>query len=227
MSILQAVVEQYSNTFGSDEDFRYVRAMRDGSLSFADFLLTSVLEGRGHHITVGAFSTGLVPGGDGTILDADQPIFIVSAPSGISIIPIRVDMQAQTSVPTDAEEIELLLAVDQDAAWDGTGTSTTEVIYNMNTLKGWPTGCSAISATSENITTAPVLDLELARKVIEFDVVTAGSLGVDLSLLYEPQAPVILNGPCMLVGNAGGDHALVGVFAQVQWLEFPTTVFNT
>jgi hypothetical protein len=226
MANVKGQIGQFSRSTGSDGDFKYLRLLRDGSLSVAGFLMASIMEGRGHMITVGAFSTGIVGGGDGTVLDADQPEFIVSVPSGTSIMPIRIDAQVQTGAPTDAQEVEILYAADQDQAMASAGTSTSETIYNLNTLKGSASACTAISAATVD-TTSPTLDIELARKVIEYDVVTSGTLGMDVSLLYEPKCPIILNGPAMLIGYWGGDTATVGGFAQVQWLEFPTTFFAT
>jgi len=88
--------------------------------------------------------------------------------------------------------------------------------------------CCGVAADTDATaaTTTPTMDIELARRVIEYDVATAvGEIGITCDLLYEPVAPIIINGPAMLVGYWGGDTATTGGFAQVQWLEFPTSFF--
>jgi len=206
----------------------FQRFLRDGSLVGADWKQAAIFQGLGYVINVGAFSTPIVGGGNGTVLDQDQPEFVISVPSGTSIMPIRVEVCCLTPLITaDADEAEILVAVDQDTAATTGGQGTAETIYNLNTLKGAGSACTVTSAFTANITAAPALDIELMHKQITADVngTAANAYFQELRGLYEPIAVPILNGPCALMGYWGGTSAVSG-FAVVQWVEFPTS-FST
>ena len=203
----------------------FLRIMRDGSLVSANWKMAGILQGLGYMVNVGAFSTPITGGGNGTILDQDQPEFVISVPTGTSIIPLRAEVVCAVPILTaDSEESEILLAVDQDAAnTSGGGGGTSETIYNMNTLKGSGSACTVVSAITADITTAPTLDLELMHKLLLGDFGDATGIShPELYGLYQPEAGPILNGPCMLIGYWGGTVAVTG-FAVVQWLEFRTS----
>jgi len=205
----------------------FLRMLRDGTLVSANWKQAAIFQGLGFMVNVGALSTPIAGGGNGTVVDLDQPEFVVSVPSGVSIMPIRVEITCQLPlIATDSDESELLLAVDQDSAWAADGTSTAETIYNMNTLKGTASRCSAISLVSADLTD-PVLDLELMHRVALGDVqgTAANANWGQLFGLYEPVAVPVINGPAMLIGYWGGTVATTG-FACAQWIEFPTT-FST
>jgi len=208
-------------TEGSDV---FLRALRDGSLVGVGWKQAAVIAGYGYMVNVGALTTGIVGGGAGTVLAIAEPEMCLSIPNGTSIMPLRIAVQVQSGAPAAAQECEILIAVDQDtdlgAVSVANSDKTTEVIYNMNTLCGSSSGCACYSAFTSSISTDPVLDIELARKVIEFDF-SAGSAGMalEVDLLYEPEAPPIINGPAMLLIYWGGDAATVGGFAEVQWVE--------
>ena len=227
MAILKAKGQQTTSiqrlSEGADV---YLRALRDGSMVQADWKQAAIMGGFGYTVTSGALSTGVV---EGTSIDIDSPCAMVSVPNGTSILPLRVSVQVQTAAPADAAEAEILIAVDQDKAWDATGAPTVLSIYNMNTLCGKTSACVSGEIYTSTIQSAPVNDLELARKVVEYDIgsgTASFAHGVILDLVYEPANPSILNGPCMLLIYWGGDSAVIGGFAQVQWLEFPETTFS-
>lgn len=206
----------------------FLRMLRDGSLVSASWKQAAIFQGLGFMVNVGAFSTPITGGGNGTVLDQDQPEFVVSVPTGTSIMPFYTEICCAVPIlSADSEESEILLAVDQDAAnTSGGGGGTTETVYNLNTLKGGGTACSVTSAITANITTAPTLDLELMHKLKNGDLGTdVGKDAPELYGLYAPEAVEVLNGPCMLIGYWGGTVAVTG-FAVVKWIEFPTS-FST
>ena len=184
-----------------------------------------VRAGYGFHVTVGAFSTPITGGGAGTILDQDQPEFVISVPSGSAIIPVRMSVQAQVPLlATDADEAEILIAVDRTAAFDASGTYTAETVFSMRTDNPVASVCTVGSAFTANMTN-PTLGIELARAVITGDVqgTAATALWTPLALNYEPaNAPVIV-GPAMVIGYWGGTVATTG-FAQLQWVELPSAL---
>ncbi len=211
-------------------DGREVRAQgtRDGAQYVADWKQGLVFEGRVFVANVGSFSTPIVGGGNGTILDLDQPEFILSIPSGTSVIPLRVAIQTQTPLlATDADESEILLAVDTGFAAVADGTKTTPTIYGLRTDKPVIPQCVFTSAYTADVTD-PVITVELARSVVVGDVqgTPATALWTKNELVYEPaQSPVIV-GPAMLIGYWGGTVATPG-FAEVVWAELPTAAaFN-
>lgn len=206
----------------------YLRLLRDGTMSFADFKVVNVMAGRGFHLTVqGAdFSTGQT--NDGNVIDLDEPNYLVSVPAGTTIFPIRITHQIQGGAPADGQEIETLIAVDQDSAGATLTNMTAGTIHNMSTLFARTSNCSGY-VDSTNTITDPVLDIELARAVVEFTIVgTAGGSSVTatgVNLLYEPVVPAIIKGPACLIGYWGGDTSVLGGFAQIEWLEFPSAYF--
>ena len=227
MSILKAKAQQTSSVARvSEGDDVYLRTMRDGALFTADWKNAAIMEGRGFMVNVGAFSTPIAGGGSANVVDQDRPSLIVSVPNGTSILPLRIEV-ALLDVPgaADDDEVDILIAVDQDAAWDATGACTTEVIYNMNTLHSRASSCASRSAFSTTMTTDPVLDLELAhfQKIFESHSAT-GVVWTDSRMLYEPKAPPIINGPAMLLVYYGGTNKPSG-FVCAQWLEFPESYF--
>ena len=188
-----------------------------------DWKQRAILQGRGFHVDVGAFSTGIVGGGAGTVIDIDQPEGMISVPTGTSILPIRVAVQVQPGlIATDLDENEILVGVDVAKASDGTGTMTTETALKMYMGNG-TTLCTCYSAFTAN-TTAPVVGMELARKVETADMTgsSTSAWAHQLDLVYEPNTPPVLVGPCCLLVYWGGTVATVGGFAQIEWIEFLT-----
>lgn len=223
---IRAQAAQYANVQNTADGFPTpVRSMREGTLSVADWLNLKNMEGRVFQVDVGAFSTPITGGGNGTILDIDQPEGMISVPAGTTMILNRVAVQCQTPLlATDADESEILVAVDKDIAWDGAGTATAETPLSIRTDQKRSSSCTAKSAFTADITTAPTCDIELARAVITGDMngTPANALWGLLDLVYEPVVKPIIVGPAMLVVYWGGTVATKG-FAQIQWAEVPST----
>lgn len=217
---------QYSNVQNVSDGFPVpVRTMREGTLSVADWLNLKNMEGRVYQVTVGAFSTPITGGGNGTIIDLDQPEGLISVPTGTTIILNRVSVQCQTPLlATDADEAEILVAIDKDIAWDGAGTATAETPLAIRTDQKRTSSCTCKSAFTADITTTPTADIELARKVVMGDVqgTPATALWGLLDLEYEPKVPPIIVGPAMVMVYWGGTVATIG-FAQIQYTEIAST----
>lgn len=204
------------------------RGTKDGARFTVDTKQHAIMQGRGHHVTIGALTTPIRGGGAAEDPDLDQPEGIISVPSGTAIMPIRVSVQVETPlIVTDADVAEILVAVDTEKAYDGSGTKATEVVFNMKTDEADDgAACSAFSAFTADAT-APVLAYELMRAQTKADVqgTAANALWGDLALLYEPDTPTIIVGPAMLLLYWGGTVA-TSAFAQVQWIEYPTSMFS-
>ena len=199
--------------------------------------ITELIErGYGRSLTVGAFSTGIVGGGDGTVYDQDQPEFAIGVPAGYCIRPFYIDIVVQGGLATtDADETEALIAVDSIGVWFGDGTLTNENPSNLRSDLDKGSLCHVGSAFTGNMTTtpgnggtaaAPVLDMELAR-IVEINdqagTVASASYRI-IKLVYEPDHPPFLVGPCTLLGYWGGTRATIGGYAVVQWVEGPASV---
>lgn len=196
---------------------------------YPDWKMVAVRDGRGFHVDVGAFSDPLAGGGDTAVIDIDRPRAAISVPTLTSIIPIRISVQCQSPlIATDADEMEILVGVDI-AAVTVAGTGSAETALKMKIGGARTSLCTCKSIYSVACTTAPVIGMELARKVKVADITLQGSpvnaLWGDLDLVYEPNTPPILVGPCALYVYWGGTVATTG-FAQIEWLEYKTTDFN-
>ena len=194
-----------------------------------------IQKGWGRSVTVGALSTGIVGGGDGTVFDQDQPEFAIGVPAGVCIRPFYAEVVVQGGVATtDSDETEALIAVDSLGLWTGDGTLTNENPSNLRTDLDKGSMCRVGSAFTGNMTTtpgnggtaaAPVLDMELAR-IVEINdqagTVASATYRI-IRLEYQPNYPPFLVGPCTLLGYWGGTRATVGGFAVIQWVEGPVS----
>ena len=210
-----------------------VRSTKDGSIFMADWKQGMILEGRGFMVNLGSFSGPVTGGGSGGLtIESGAPEFVIGIPTNTSILPLRISVElssVQDTTFTDDDELDILLAVDQDKDnGSSSGSSgTAPSIYNMNTLHNRPSGCWANQQYTATMT-APVLDLELAHvtKIMELhtSTTTGGVEWRGVEMLYEPDTLIVVNGPAMFIGYFGGTRAQVG-FACVQWLELPTSYF--
>lgn len=207
---------------------REVDASRAGELYTYDWKQRRIAEGRGFIVNVGAFSSPITGGGAGTILDLDQPEFVINVESGKVLVPLRFFVQTQAPLlAADADESEIMIAVDRTAKWAGDGTFTAETAFNMRTdnIKSY-TGSVGSAFTADMLMTTgadAVLGIELARTVVTADSQTAaGVLWTKNELLYEPGTPPFIVGPAAVIGYWGGTVATPG-FAELMFLELDST----
>ena len=200
-----------------------------GSAMVSHELHQMIAQGMGRVVTVGAFSTGIVGGGVGTVLDAQQPELAIAIPGGVTIRPLFCHIQVQPGlIATDLDENEAVLSVDVLGMWTGDGTFTSEQPVNMRTDLGRGSICRVGSAFSGNMTTtnaagtaaAPVRDLELDRVVETVDISSAVAVNVhQLTMKYQPEYPPMLVGPATVLVYFGGTVANIGGFCQLGWVE--------
>jgi hypothetical protein len=189
-------------------------------MKFYDWRMDAIKGGHGYHVDIGAFSTPIVGGGEGTTITQDEPEGIISITAGYTLIPIRIHVVCQMPlIAADNNESEILIAVDKAAALAGDGTATAETPVNMHTGSSNTSAATCKSATT-GAYTSPTLGMELAHavKLGNLYLTNDSSMWADLSLLYEPITPPILTGPCAIYIYWGGTVATSG-FAQVEWIE--------
>lgn len=146
-----------------------LRLSRNGELFTVPWLQAAVFEGKAFAVTVGALSTPVVGGGNGTVLDIDQPELAIGVPSGKAILPFSIKVQCHVPLlAADADESEILVAVDKDTTLATDGTATTETPANLRMNHAGVSACTAKSAFTADVTD-PTLDIELARAAITGD----------------------------------------------------------
>lgn len=200
-----------------------------GGMLKSDWRHALVARGYGWNLTVGGFAAGsdtaITGGGNGTIMDLDQPEFGISIPTGYTLIPLEFNIEVRPGLQTTDSHIQdILVAVDRTAAYAGDGTVTSKTPLNMRT--NITSGCpvTAFQAATADITD-PVLGLELIRATKLTDVQgTAATVNMyELSTFYKPEYPPFIIGPAAVYGYWGGSIAVVG-FAQLNFIVIPSTL---
>jgi len=223
-SIFAAAAQTGSIAVQSEGGQIQARATRDGALFTAPWIQSLVLDGRCYMIQVGALTTPIVGGGNGTVVDLDQPEVDISVPSGTTILPFRIDVQVENNA-TEADNAigEIIIGIDRTVSDNTTGgTFTDETAVNLRTDNPRSSLCDPNSAYTGNITTAPVV-IELARlqRVAIVDASSTARDDTSMHLLYEPSVIPAIVGPAQLLVYWGGVEAISG-YAQVYWAELPT-----
>lgn len=218
-STMRVAGKNLANADGVEEAIRSLF----GSLLSADWRQALVARGFGWHVDVGTFSTPIVGGGNGTVLDADQPEFVIDVPLGTTLIPLRFDIACQTPlIAADSDESEICILCDFSAVSGATSTQgTVETPRSMRTNKTGGCPCSVVSAVTTNTTAVPtataLYELIHRQRVGDVQGTAANALWGELSALYEPRNPPFLVGPASVWGYWGGTVATTG-FANLDFL---------
>ena len=201
-----------------------VRALLGAALS-ADWRQAFIARGYGWHIQVGALTTPIVGGGNGTVQDLEQPELAINCPTGYCMVPLRINVQTQVGLQTtDAHESEIVIAVDRTQVQTA-GTSTAEAPMNMRTDITTVCPFTAYSAYTADGVASPILT-ELIRKQAVTDVQTAVGVNVyQFDLVYEPINPLFIIGPGNISVHFAGDIATPG-FIQASVLMFPSALLT-
>lgn len=203
-----------------------VRGVLGAALS-ADWRAALAARGFGWMVCAGSLSTPIVGGGNGTVLDADQPEMVVDVPSGYTMIPTRLLVACQIPLgAADSDESEIAVLVDRTAvsgAVAANGTVTTPTNMRSDILGGTcPLRC--VTAVTTNLTAAPTASVDLAHAVRVFETKTdVGTTWGELSLLYQPDVPPFLVGPATFVVYWGGTVATTG-FGTLDFLAIPSAL---
>lgn len=201
---------------------QYLRSLLGGA-QVADWRQAFIARGFGWNVTVGALSTPIVGGGNGTVLDAEQPELAIVVPSGYTMVPLLFNVEVELGLQTtDSHMTEILVAFDRTQI-PTAGTSTAETPANMRTDLATTCPLTVYSAfTADGVT--PVLH-ELARKQGLTDLQgTAANMMVNVfDLVYEPLNPPFIVGPAGVYVYYGGDIAASG-FIQASFLAFASSL---
>ncbi len=227
---MDALVQQSEKYIIPDGSANKPYMSRRGELYNMDWIQAAILEGFGFMANIGSFSTPIVGGGAGTIVDLDQPEFGMIVPDGKTIIPIRMAIQLTTPLlATDADEAEALVFVDTTAATvaaalDGTWANTITPKNMRIALTNKKSSTCTVKSVCSADTTDPTESIDLIHSVILGDVqgTPATALWTKHELLFEPKNPPYIVGPASVFAYWGGTVAVNG-FMQFAWLEIPST----
>ena len=227
---MDGLVQQASKYIIPDGSTNKPYMSKRGELFTQDWIQAAILEGYGFIANIGALSTPVVGGGNGTIVDLDQPEFGMIIPDGKIIIPIRLAIQLTTPLlATDADEAEALVFVDTTAATvaaalDGTWANIITPKNMRIALTNRKSSTCTVKSVCSVDTTDPTESIDLIHEVIVGDVqgTAATALWTKNGLLYEPRNPPMIVGPASLFAYWGGTVAVNG-FMQFFWIELPST----
>lgn len=209
---------------GAQSEFD-VRGILGAALA-ADWRQALIARGCGWLVDVGTLTTPIVGGGNGTVLDLEQPELAINVPAGVAMVPLRIAVECQLGLQTtDSHESEIWIGFDRTQVQTA-GTSTAEVPANLRSDLTTACPFTAYSAYTADGIAAPVITT-LARKQGLTDLQgIATTLNVyQFDLLYEPHCPPMIIGPAHIAVYWGGDIAVSG-FAQAAVLAFPASLLT-
>lgn len=198
---------------------------RLGTVLATDMKDALVLAGYGYHVSVGALTTPIAGGGgDGGVPDITLSELSIAVPTGTAIRILRGSIQVEAQADADGVISEAFIAVDRaTASTASSSTGTVETAFNMRTDAPRSTACTVVSANTVAHNTA-VHHLELARKQLVANIVTAGITQGIVDLVYEPKTSPIIVGPASVFFHWGSSAGSVSGFAQAEWLEYPAGI---
>jgi hypothetical protein len=201
----------------------YLKSLRDGTLTVANFIAALSLEGRVFTANVGTATSPVTFGAGG--LDATEFDLHVSVPAGSVIIPLelRVVMEAFGTAA-----INEILMIAGGGSTCGAGTAITPVSSNVN--MGRSSSCtvtSAATATSGVAITTNVRELYRDGSPIAITIATVGQVRVPNVFLWRATDSGILDvvGPSQQVAVLAAANAGTG-FITLKYVELPVSAVN-
>lgn len=231
MADLRATVNQSNPSLTADGVDVGIRATRIGQMMTVDWKTNLVLAGRAFNVTVGGITTGaaelgIVGGGNGTVVDTDQPELAIGTPEGYYHIPLMCRSAVLVDCDADAEAGSIILFADTAKAIPKPLAASSTVETAICLVDGLAGSVSDIqSAVTTDITDpacSMILDIALMRTS---EITAAGAHDIELKMDYDPSVPTLLKGPCSVVGCWGGTAGVTG-FMTYNWAEVPVSWFE-
>ena len=199
MANIKAQVNQLSPDVLSDNTLDYPAMSKIGQLFTADWKTRLALAGKCYSLDLGVGGTALA---GNAAFDADQPEFLIGVDTGW-LIPLS--LQLAVSGDFDAEEAcEVSIIGDRSQCQAAGATATVEVPLNL--LDGGPAfNGRAYSVVTGNITAPVESDMLFAASYDMVQVSAVSTVDTGKQLNYEWNVPVLLAGPCQIVGYVVGD----------------------
>ncbi len=214
MADIRAIARTTGKGYNANGQLTDLTSTRDGALYTADYILNKAMEGRLFTVQLGVQST---PVTFRVALDADQPEMVVDVPSGVTIIPVSIDVVLEDAGGTDNEVVALA-----NPALCGAATSTAGVILNNRLNSGLASACR-YSYTYAGDCTAPANFVEFFRFNHAF--VDEGDIIVGNAIQWRASeaAPVVLVGPASLVIYIDGTGTAPAGYAKASFIEFASS----
>jgi len=233
MTMQDALVKGYaaqgSAVIAADGTYTAIRSTRAGQLFTADWKSELILAGLAYGVTVGGISAGaaealITGGGNGTVIDTNQPELQIGTPAGHYHVPLGFMFSGRADLDADAETAEVLLFADTTQQGARPIAASSTIKTPMNLLSGGESSVSyATSAVTTDITN-PVCSHILSFRTFMLAAPAAGSVASDLTVDWEPGFPIILKGPCAVYACWGGTAAVTAACAYY-WAEVPAARF--
>lgn len=196
-------------------DMEYLRMSKMGSLFTANWVQQLVFAGRVFSLDLGTAGTPLA---GNAAIDADQPEFVVANDSGW-LIPISLQIGAE--VDADAEEDLQILVVGDRTNGEASLTATAETPLNL--LDGGDSfSGSAYSVVTGNMTLTEA-DILYNKYLAATQVDASGTFNAALNADYEWRAPVLLKGPCQIIGYVVGTATAPNFYGRLVFAHVPTS----
>jgi hypothetical protein len=207
-------MEFIARTFGKEVAARgtlkTLAGTQDGAAYVCDYVLNKAMEGR---LFIAQLGTATTPVSGRIGYDADQPEMVIDVPTGVTIIPVSIQVALEDSAGTDNE-----IVAEASPAVTGAGTSNTGTSYCMRLNSGYSSSCVYRYTYSGN-GTAPASYVEFWRDGYAFADTTVGPIKTFAWSAYTSPAPVLV-GPASLLLHITGTTTAPAGFAKVVWAEF-------
>jgi len=214
---IKAKAAQVTPVVTGEADMDYLKMSKLGAMFTADWRMQLLLAGMVWSTEVGSVSAGadvslVTGGGNGDVIDLNQPELVIGVDAGYYLIPLEVRCCVQGDLDADTEEINIVLVADRTAAPVTTNASgTLETPVNM--LDGGPYFPGRAWSGSTADITGPVTDQILDFVTCQMSSIdSTGVVAIPIiKMEYIPEVPPILAGPCQIVLCFGGTAAVTGM----------------
>jgi hypothetical protein len=229
-NLIQLLGNQTNVNYAAEGGLVTGRSTRDGAAFSAPWVTSLVMQGKVFQALVGSFLTPVVGGGAGTIPDADQPEFGLIAPSGITVVPLSIVVQAEPGLSTTDSHYSLISAsadLTGTASYAGSTFANTITPVNLLTGCGVASLCTVKTVGSGNMTTSPTESYVFKKASLLTDVQgTAATVNLQSLVLdwnINKEIPVFIKGGGNGIFVYWGGSIAMNAYAQVIWAEIPTS----
>lgn len=189
---------------------------RRTELITADWKTNLAMEGLVYRVTVGTMVAGgietmITGGGNGTVVNGDQPEMGISVGLGYYLVPLEIIVSTRCKLDADTNTANIMVIADRAAGIPSDGTKVTATPLNLlDGGRAFPG--DAFTACTADMTDPTVSEIMAHASVMGNDNGTAANLSYPLlDLHYCPTVPEFIAGPCAVYVYWGGTQATAGL----------------